>query len=242
MLWYQAAFARGYLDVYPHRDLSSARDEVFGLVERGLTGRVLDLGCGYGRHVLALLAAELDVYGLDLSDELLAHSRNVAGGERLAGRLVRGDFRYLPFRDGGFDGVVMLFSSFGYFDDRDNGRVLDEIARVLGHGGTVVLDLMNPERVRATLVPESRTERGGRVLHERRRLVDGGRRVQKEVRLIEADGSERSWHEDVRLFDTGELETLLAMRSLALVRTEGDLDGGRAGPVAARQIVWARRA
>ena len=38
--------------------------------------------------------------------------------------------RDLPFAAGGFDGVVMLFSSFGYFDDAGNARVLDEVARV----------------------------------------------------------------------------------------------------------------
>jgi len=238
--WYEAAFARGYLDVYPHRDAGAARGEVAGLIERGLRGRVLDLGCGFGRHTLAMRAAGLDAWGLDLSRDLLAHARAGPGAERLAGRLVRGDFRRLPFRDASFDAVVMLFSSFGYFDDEQNGGVLDEIARVLAPGGTVVLDLMNPARVRATLVPESRTERGGRTLIERRRLVEGGRRVQKDVRLIEPDGAERAWREDVRLYDRDEIGAVLERRSLDLERVEGDFDGGPFGPRSTHQVVWAR--
>jgi len=37
--WYEVAFERGYLDVYPHHDLFAARAEVAGLLERGVGGQ-----------------------------------------------------------------------------------------------------------------------------------------------------------------------------------------------------------
>jgi SAM-dependent methyltransferase len=234
--WYEAAFEDGYLDVYPHRDLGAARAEVAGLVERGIAGRVLDLGCGHGRHLVALRERGLDAFGVDRSRVLLARADRA-----LAGRLARGDFRALPFRAGAFRSVLVLFSSFGYFDDAENARVLAEIARVLAPGGLLVLDLMNPARVRATLVSESRTERGGCEILERRRLAREGARVVKEVSLRAPDGTERRWHEDVRLYEPGELAGLLASTGLALLRTEGDFDGAAFEPDSARQIVWARK-
>ncbi len=100
---------------------------------------------------------------------------------------------------------------------------------------------MNAALVRATLVPESHAERGGRTLIERRRLIDEGRRVQKDVCVIEPDGAERTWREDVRLFDPDEIEAALGRRSLELVRVEGGFDGDPFGPRSARQVVWARR-
>lgn len=239
--WYVAAFARDYVDVYPHRDLAAARREAAGLVARGLGGRVLDLGCGFGRHSLALRELGLDVFGLDLSLELLVHAGDVDEEGRLAGRLVRGDFRHLPFAGGTFDAVVMLFSSFGYFDDDGNARVLHEAARVLRPGGLAILDLMNPARVRAKLVPESRRDAGARTLVERRRLVRDGRRVQKDVRIVEGDGTERSWREDVRLYEVAELEALLPGGGFELERVEGDFDGRPRSDEAPRQLVWARR-
>jgi SAM-dependent methyltransferase len=145
--------------------------------------------------------------------------------------------------------VLMLFSSFGYFDDAENARVLGEIARVLVPGGLAVLDLMNPARVRATLVPESHARRGALEIHERRALERGGTRVVKEVRLTSAGSAERAWREDVRLYEPDEVEALLADAGLRRVRTEGDFDGrpfvgGSAdapdAPGAPRQIVWAR--
>lgn len=238
--WYDAAFEADYLALYPHRDLAAARFEVGGLLERGLRGVVLDLGCGFGRHLLALRERGLPAIGLDRSPALLAHGRELAHGV-LRGALVRGDFRALPFRERAFGGVVMLFSSFGYFEDDGNARVLAECARVLEPGGSLVLDLMNPARVRATLVPESSSERDGLVLRERRSLARDARRVRKDVTLTRADGSERVWREDVRLYEPAEIAAQLASAGLELLRTEGDFDGAPFGPETPRQLVWARR-
>jgi SAM-dependent methyltransferase len=233
--WYDSAFERGYLELYPHRDLSAARAEIAGLVARGVGGRVLDLGCGFGRHLRALREHGLAALGLDRSTELLRHA-----DASLAGRLVRGDFRALPFRAQHFDAVLMLFSSFGYFEDGENARTLGELARVLAPGGLALLDVMNPTRIRATLVPESFTRRGALEIHERRRLERGGTRVVKEVRLVAEGGAERSWREDVRLYEPDELASLLAAAGLRALRTEGDFDGRAFGPDAPRQIIWAR--
>lgn len=239
--WYERAFDLRYLELYPHRDLASARGEIAALHARGLAGRVLDLGCGFARHVLAMLEMEIEAFGLDRSIELLAHASTLEGRDRLHGRLVRGDFRSLPFRDGVFDFAVMLFSSFGYLDERGNAEVLGEVARVLKRNGALVLDLMNPPQVRATLVPFSRSEHGGRIIEERRALLDGGRRVRKDVRVVEPGGAALEWHEDVRLYEVVELEAALARAELRVERVEGDFDGRSPAPDAPRQIVWARR-
>ena len=238
--WYDAAFEADYVALYPHRDLAAARFEVGGLVERGLRGTVLDLGCGFGRHLLALRERGLEAVGMDRSEGLLGLARQLEGGA-LRGRLVRGDFRALPFRERSFDAVVMLFSSFGYFSDAENARVLGECARVLRPGGLFVLDLMNPARVRATLVPESQAERGGRTIVERRSLARDEPRVRKEVTLTGGGSPERAWREDVRLYEPGEIAAALAQAGLEPLRTEGDFDGGAYGPETPRQLVWARR-
>ncbi|HET9692108.1 MAG TPA: class I SAM-dependent methyltransferase, partial [Acidimicrobiales bacterium] len=63
--------------------------------------RLLDLGCGPGRHATAFAAGHgVTAVGLDLSSDFLA-----AAGP---GRWVQGDARRLPFRTGGFDAAVCL--------------------------------------------------------------------------------------------------------------------------------------
>jgi SAM-dependent methyltransferase len=239
--WWEAAFRSDYLRVYAHRDLESARREVEHLVRGGVGGRVLDLACGFGRHSVAFAAAGCRVVGLDLSAELLARASTIPGGAALHGRLARGDVRRLPFAARSFDAVAMLFTSFGYFDDEDNARVLDELARVTAPAGLAVLDLMNPDRIRARLVPESHRERDGYALSERRSLVDDGRRVVKEVRLTTPTGERRAWREDVRLVEPAEIHGWLTARGFEVERTEAGFDGAPFTADSDRQLVWARR-
>jgi SAM-dependent methyltransferase len=239
--WYVTAFTADYRAVYPHRDLASARTEVAWLLEQGLAGRVLDLCCGFGRHALALLEAGLDVAGVDLSLDLLRGAAELPGGSALRERLVRADARSVPFVDGAFDGLVNLFSSFGYFGEQGDARVLGEVARLVRPGGLAVLDLMNPARIRAGLVPESRRERDGMVLVERRALEDQGRRVTKVVCLTLPDGREKTWREDVRMYEPNELRSLLGARGMLVERVAGGFDGRPFEARSERQLVLARR-
>lgn len=238
--WYVEAFREGYLRLYPHRDLPSARRETGFLVQQGLRGRVFDLCCGFGRHTLALRERGFDVLGMDLSPELLAHAAQSPGWELLRGRLLRGDARVLPFADASFDSVVNLFSSFGYFGEQGDKQVLLEIARVLAPGGFLALDLMNPAYVRARLVPYSRSERGGALLVESRSLSAGGQLVVKDVELHNESGIVR-WREEVRLYEPEEILRWLDAAGLRQNAVYGDFDGSALAAGSSRQLVLAQR-
>jgi SAM-dependent methyltransferase len=239
--WYVEAFRTEYAQVYAHRDLESARREVDYLLANGVGGRVVDLCCGFGRHTLALCEHRVDAVGIDLSHELLLHARSLPHGERLRRRLIRGDARRIPMGAGTAGSIIVMFSSFGYFGDDGDREVLGEIARVLRPRGRVVLDLMNPARVRAELVPESRAEAQGALIEERRALADGGRRVVKDVRMRLPNGRERSWREDVRMYETAEIAELLRASGLELALVHGDFDGSPFDVRSPRQIVHAVR-
>jgi SAM-dependent methyltransferase len=212
--WWEEAFRGDYLRVYAGRDDAAAAAEVAAWRGRlpGLEpgARVLDLACGGGRHLRALRAAGARAFGGDLSPDLLRAA--AAGGDR---RVARCDMRALPFRDGAFAAVTSFFSSFGYFPrGEEDAAVLAEAARVLAPGGGLLLDLPDPDAVRAGLVPRSEREEGGTRIVEERRLVDGGRRVEKEV-LLEEGGRARRWRESLRLYGPGEAEAMAAAAGLA---------------------------
>ena len=63
-----------------------------------------------------------------------------------------------------------------------------------------------------------------------------------QTHLVAADGAERRWTEDVRLYESDELDALLARAGLRTERREGDFDGRAFGAESPRQIVWARAA
>lgn len=96
--------------------------------------KVLDVGCGPGRHALALAAKGVDVTGLDLSARFVELAAG-AGGEGAG--FVRGDGRSLPFPDAVFDVALSLCQGgFGLVGAED-GLVLQEMARVVRPGGSV---------------------------------------------------------------------------------------------------------
>ena len=108
------------------------------LLELPSGSRILDCPCGQGRHAHLLAEAGFDVDGLDYSEPLLKIARRRGTGRTL--RYTQGDMRRLPSRwSRRFDGVVNLFTSFGFFDNPgDDLRVLSEFARVLKPGGVLV--------------------------------------------------------------------------------------------------------
>ncbi|MCB9934220.1 MAG: class I SAM-dependent methyltransferase [Planctomycetes bacterium] len=220
--WYERAFASEYLEVYRHRSPVQGQQQVNQLLGAGLLprhGRVLDLCCGAGRHLLSMRAAGLSAVGLDLSFTLLQ-----AGG--LAGRAVRADARAIPFADGLFDAVTNLFSSFGYFPDDDaHHRVLSEVHRVLKPGGRLVIDHMNAEVTVRQLQPESTEQRDGLTLRQTRRYDAAAKRVIKDVEYIPEGMPPRRWHESVRLFTPAELDRFLTTAGLRVSARYSELDG-----------------
>jgi ubiquinone/menaquinone biosynthesis C-methylase UbiE len=107
------------------------------------SGQVADLGCGPGHLVveLARVSRELQVVGIDLSEEMLAqaehHARRAGLEERITFRT--GDALQIPFSEASLDLVVSTLSLHHWSDPV---RVLNEIARVLRPGGSfLVFDL-----------------------------------------------------------------------------------------------------
>src|SRR5262245_12170648 len=217
--WFKQWFGEEYLELYAHRDESEAA-RVVELLQKVLPWRrgwrVLDVGCGAGRHAKALEDAGACCTGLDLSASLLQRARQVTRAS-----LVRADMRALPIRPRSMDLTVNLFTSFGYFEhDNEHVVALQEMASTVREGGWFVLDFLHAPTVRSTLVPGPRSIGPGST--GERRLSRDGRFVCKIVKL--ADG--RRLEERVRLFAPGELEALLEGAGVRVMHQFGDYQGG----------------
>jgi len=239
--WYESAFEADYLSRYAHRsDRAAAAEVAFlaGALQLPGGSRILDLCCGAGRHSRALASKGLHVVSLDLSMDLLR------AGWKKTGRpfRVRGDARRLPFLDGRFDGVVNLFTSFGYFDaEEEDLAVLLEVARILRADGVLVLDFLNLQPTLEGLKPRTERRVGRSRVIEQRSYDSLRRRLEKRIRIEEPRRPARELRESVRAYAPRELAQLLERAGLQARERYGDLQGASFDEAHSPRCVWVAR-
>jgi len=118
------------------------RDRVLGLCCKR-TGNLLDLGCGEGFFISALLCEGVNVtiYGLDNFEKNIIHARERLKDKRV--NLLLGDAAATPFKDGFFDTIVCN-NFFIMLNSNDIARqILHEAARIIKPGGQIIFEIRN---------------------------------------------------------------------------------------------------
>jgi SAM-dependent methyltransferase len=132
--------------------------------------RVLDVGCGNGRHAYEAYRRGARIVAFDLDRQELAAVSGMCGAMRAEGEAppaagsaaVSGDATRLPFADGSFDRVIAAEVFEHILDDQ---RAMNEVARVLRPGGVlaVTVPAWLPERICWGLSREYHEVPGGHV-------------------------------------------------------------------------------
>ena len=116
------------------------RRRVVGEVRRAKPGRILDVATGTGDLAIAMARRirDVQVLGVDLSEQMLAVARRKIAARGLDGRSVldRGDAERLAVADASVDVATVAF---GVRNFGDLGAGLRELARTIKPGGKVVI-------------------------------------------------------------------------------------------------------
>ncbi|MGE5139034.1 MAG: class I SAM-dependent methyltransferase [Rudaea sp.] len=185
-------------------------------------GRVLDVGCGAGRHALYLQRRGLRVTGIDNARCLveLARRRGVRDA-RLANACSR-----LPFADGEFDTVLLFGNNLGMcgspFKFR---RMLRELHRVTSPEGRILATTRMP----STTDPVSREYLA--------RNIEKGRPIGNMRLRLSFEGEQGGWF-DLLLFSPTDLMQATAKEGwrLEAVYTEIDLEDGYSAVLQKRTV------
>jgi SAM-dependent methyltransferase len=239
--WYARYFGADYLRIYRLADT----EEQLALLRRVLApwqgGRLLDLPCGHGRHAVTLASEGWRVCGLDLNPTFLTVARLEAARRGVSLPLARADMRRVPLADAGFDALICMFTSLGYFDsDEEHQGVLLEFARLLRPGGGFVLDLANVDAVRRQ-PPEAHWMKEGVEVHSTYLWDEATHRAETRRDVSFPDGRREHYASSVRLFESAELAAMLAVAGFTVLERYGSYAGEPLAEDRPRRIVVARR-
>lgn len=197
---------------------------------------VLDLCCGPGRCSIALAKKGFRVTGVDKTTYLLNKARAKAKAARVNIEWVREDMRDFV-RPASFALVLSMFTSFGYFDDRqDDMTVLQNMFTSLQPGGTCLIEVLGKERLAKILQPTISTVwPGGTLMVERHEIFDDWTRVRNEWLLIRG-GRAKSFNFHHTIYSGQELRDRMERVGFVAVKLHGNLDGDAYGPNAERLV------
>jgi SAM-dependent methyltransferase len=185
---------------------------------------VLDVPCGYGRHSVLLARHGYRVTGVDIGRTVLAEARRRAGVAHVSVDWRRGDMRKLPFR-GTFDLVLNLFTSFGYFGDEQDARVLRQFHGALRPSGWVVLQMINRDWILRHYRPRRQGRIGGGFTLEETATLDLTTSFIRTAWIARKGGQTWRGTTNLRVYSPHELVHMLRAAGFRRISAQGSFTG-----------------
>jgi len=115
-------------------------------------GKILDIGCGSGRHFLKLDSAKL--YGIDSSKHMLKLAKNCLKKKRIKGILKKSSADKLPFKKNFFDAAIFAATLHCLDSKKKRKKALQEMFRVLKPEGEAIISVWSRKQGRVKNKPK----------------------------------------------------------------------------------------
>ena len=145
--WYEILF-QNYSRTYDKEPFTQGTIQEIDFIEQEIGfnkgKRILDIGCGTGRHALELAKRGYTVTGIDLSKSQLKRAREKARAAEVNVIFEHGDARSLRFKNKFDAALILCEGGFALMEtDEMNFSILQGTARALKSGGIVILTTLN---------------------------------------------------------------------------------------------------
>lgn len=220
-----------YPFMFPEERFAQTEEEIQKVLAliKPVRKAALDLCCGPGRCSIALAKARFQVTGVDRTEFLLNKARTMAQEAKVQIDWLMMDMRDFV-REKKFDLVLSMFTSFGYFDDKqENELVLSNILSSLKPGGVCLIELMGKENLAKIFQSTIYNKLSdGSIVVQRHEIIDDWNRIRNEWILIRNEKA-KTFKFNLTIYSGQELRNLLERVGFSEVKLYGKLDGDEYG-------------
>ncbi|MCA9387360.1 class I SAM-dependent methyltransferase [Candidatus Dojkabacteria bacterium] len=189
---------------------------------------VIDYGCGSGRLAIPLSEKGFKVLGIDSDNDEISLAEQNSNNKNTEFICTNYLNYYSPTK---YDAAIFIYSSFGYGNDRENVKLLQNVNKNLSLGGILILDLLNKEWSRKTQGIKDMSEKMDlsktdfKELIRERKLFDNDNYEKTTFRYVLRDGVKRSISFKQKLYTYNEITMKLVYSEFKVIQGWGSYDG-----------------
>ena len=179
--------------------------------------KVLDLGCGRGRHSKTLSEFFKTLDGIDISKENIDFATSNKSKNQ---NFYLSDMRNFKMSNS-YGYIFNLFTSFGYFDDlSDNVKVLENCNHHLKKNGLLIIDFLNANKIKKTIKNIQEIKTISNIIFEIDKYILNNY-IFKKIKIIDGD-SVLNFVEKVQLFELDDFIKMLEKTGFTEISAFGD--------------------
>lgn len=214
--WFNSSY---YHQLYHHRNEHEANlflNNLVAFLKLPPHSTIWDLACGKGRHSIQLNKMGFDVVGTDLSENSISEAQKFSNNTL--------DFFVHDMRTTNrinyFNAVFNLFTSIGYFENRnDNKKVFLSVIKALKPNGVFIIDFFNATRVKNCLVEKAEVMAGDINFNISKKISN--HQIVKHIEFSDK-GKDYYFEEKVSLFGLHDFEDFAEQVGFKLIQVFGD--------------------
>ncbi|MCC4783968.1 class I SAM-dependent methyltransferase [Vibrio splendidus] len=232
--WYSNYFEKCIEDSYWVKETEKEVDFILNLIGESSPLKILDIGCGFGRHSIKLAEHGHDVIGVDINKSLIKNaiesSKNISNLEFFCTNALEMDFDFK------FDLVLNLYDGgLGYLEnDFENDALFSSCLKFVKKGGYHFTNLWRKEYFSKRKEEKTWQFNGNGLTltslywdEKNSRLIHGGAQI---VRGSESEIFDKlSKSSSYRLYEFKDLERILEENDLSIAKTFYGFDNSKSG-------------